>query len=225
VSEPQTTGPSKQEIETGAAVYTEHSLSRYDFLVLGVVSRWIWHCKRKEMLAVYSRNIGEHHLDLGPGTGFFLDRCDHRSAHPRIALVDLNSTVLTEAQKRLRRYAPTTYKRDVLSPFELDGEKFDSVGLNFLLHCLPGSMEHKAQVFDHARVHLLPGGRIFGSTVLAKGVTHSKGARKALEALNQNGTFNNRDDSYSVLDAELARRFRDYRLTIRGSVALFEIST
>lgn len=225
MSEPRTTGPSKQEIETGAAVYTRQSLSRYDFLVLGVVSRWIWHCSRKEILAVYNRNIGERHLDLGPGTGFFLDRCDHRSAHPRIALADLNPTVLAAAQKRLQRYTPTTYQRDVISPFELDGEKFDSVGLNFLLHCLPGGMERKAQVFDHARVHLLPGGRIFGSTVLAGGVNHSKGARKALEALNQNGTFNNRDDSYRMLEAELTRRFHDYRLTVRGSVAVFEIST
>ncbi|OPC84902.1 methyltransferase type 12 [Embleya scabrispora] len=174
------------------------------------------------MLAGYDRNIGARHLDLGPGTGFFLDRCRHRSPRPQIALVDLNPTVLTKASTRLRRFGPDTFERDVLSPFELDGKRFDSAGLNFLLHCLPGGMAHKAKVFDHARAHVVPGGRIFGSTVLATGVAHGKRARKLLGELNEKGTFDNRGDALADLEAELAARFTDYRLTVRGSVALFE---
>ncbi len=27
--------------------------------------------------------------------------------------------------------------------------RFDSIGLNFLLHCLPGTLREKAIVFDH----------------------------------------------------------------------------
>ncbi|MFE5330492.1 class I SAM-dependent methyltransferase [Embleya sp. NPDC056575] len=222
MSEHAEAGPTRDRILAGTATYTRHWLSLYDLVVLGVVCRWVWRCDRAEMLAGYDRNIGARHLDLGPGTGFFLDRCRHRSPSPRIALVDLNPTVLTKASTRLRRFGPDTFERDVLSPFELGGKRFDSAGLNFLLHCLPGGMAHKAKVFDHARAHVVPGGRIFGSTVLATGVAHGKRARKLLDELNEKGTFDNRGDALADLEAELAARFTDYRLTVRGSVALFE---
>ncbi|MEU9336277.1 class I SAM-dependent methyltransferase [Streptomyces sp. NPDC048290] len=227
-------GPTQAQILTGTATYTRQVLSLYDILVLGIICRRVWRCDRAEMLAGYDRNIGERHLDLGPGTGFFLDRCHHRSARPRIALVDLNPVVLRKAAARLRRFEPLAYQRDVLSPFELgeegeragkdghEGEKYDSAGLNFLLHCLPGGMAHKARVFDHVRAHVVPGGRIFGSTVLTEGVPHSGRAYKMLDSLNEKGTFDNRDDSLSGLETELSSRFTDYRLTVRGSVALFE---
>jgi SAM-dependent methyltransferase len=219
VSEP---GPTREQVLAGTATYTRRVLSMYDILVLGYICRRVWRCSRVEMLAGYDHNIGARHLDLGPGTGFFLDRCRHRSARPSLALVDLNPTVLAKAATRLRRFRPDTYERDVLAPFDLDGERFDSAGLNFLLHCLPGGMAHKAKVFDHARAHLRPGGRIFGSTVLSEGVSHTPRARKLLDSLNEKGTFDNRDDSLLGLEAELASRFTDFRVTVRGSVALFE---
>ncbi|WP_225877136.1 class I SAM-dependent methyltransferase [Streptomyces resistomycificus] len=215
-------GPTRDEIFTGTATYTRRVLSMYDVLVLGIICRRVWRCDRSEMLAGYDRNIGERHLDLGPGTGFFLDRCQHRSPRPRIALVDLNPLVLQKASARLRRFRPRTFQRDVLSPFELGEERYESAGLNFLLHCLPGGMKHKAKVFDHVRPHVVPGGRIFGSTVLAEGVPHGKRAYKLLDSLNEKGTFDNRGDSLGGLEAELDSRFTDYRLTVRGSVALFE---
>jgi hypothetical protein len=222
VSDQQEAGPTRDQIFTGTATYTRRVLSMYDVLVLGVICRRVWRCERAEMLAGYDRNIGERHVDLGPGTGFFLDRCRHRTPRPRIALVDLNPLVLKKASARLRRFDPLTFQRDVLSPFELGEERYESAGLNFLLHCLPGGMAHKAKVFDHVRAHVVPGGRIFGSTVLADGVPHSKRAHKLLDSLNEKGTFDNRGDSLSGLDAELAARFTDYRLTVKGSVALFE---
>nr|CAJ42328.1 O-methyl transferase [Streptomyces steffisburgensis] len=222
MSDQRETGPTQDQILTGTATYTRRVLSLYDTLVLGVVCRRVWQCDRAEMLAGYDRNIAERHVDLGPGTGFFLDRCRHRTPRPRIALVDLNPLVLKKAATRLRRFAPATYQRDVLSPFELGGERYESAGLNFLLHCLPGGMAHKARVFDHVRAHVVPGGRIFGSTVLAEGVPHGKRAYKLLDSLNEKGTFDNRGDTLSGLEAELDARFTEYRLTVRGSVALFE---
>nr|AHA82007.1 Arm1 [uncultured bacterium] len=221
MSEQVDTGPTREEVRAGAAVYTHEWLSEYDAVVLDRICRRVWHCDQAEMLAMYDRNIGGRHLDLGPGTGYFLDHCRHSSPRPRIALVDLNPAVLSEAANRLRRFQPVAFERDVLSPFDLDGERFDSAGLNFLLHCLPGGMAHKAKAFDHARAHVVPGGRVFGSTVLAEGVRHSKEAYRLLDTLNENGTFDNRGDSLRGLETELASRFTDYQLTVRGSVALF----
>lgn len=214
--------PARGKVLAGSAVYTSGWLSEYDEQVLDKICLEVWRCDRAELLTGYDRNIGERHLDLGPGTGFFLDNCRHRCTRPRIALVDLNPTVLAEASERLRRFGPVTVECDVLSPFELGGERFDSAGLNFLLHCLPGGPAHKARVFDHARAHVVPGGRIFGSTVLADGVDHSPEAHELLGRLNAMGAFDNHDDSFDALDAELANRFEDYRIVLRGSVAIFE---
>lgn len=214
--------PTRDAVLAGTAVYTRQWLSDYDAIVLDKLCAQVWRCDRSVMLSWYDRNIGERHLDLGPGTGFFLDRCHHRTPLPRIALVDLNPVVLAEASARLRRFAPAVFERDVLAPFDVDGEQFDSAGLNFLLHCLPGGMAHKARAFDHVMPHVKPGGRVFGSTVLTSGVTHTEAARGLLDELNGKGTFDNREDSLADLDSELAERFDDYRLVVHGSVALFE---
>ncbi|SCG58485.1 class I SAM-dependent methyltransferase [Micromonospora halophytica] len=217
------TSPTRGDVLAGTAVYDQEWLSQYDNVVLDRICRRIWLCDSAEMVRLYDRNIGERHLDLGPGTGFFLDSCRQRSPRPRIALVDLNPTVLAQSAARLRRFQPAVFERDVLSPFALDGEQFDSVGMNFLLHCLPGGMRHKARVFDHARAHVVPGGRIFGSTVPGTGVPHSSEALRLLETLNEKRTFDNEGDSLRGLEAELASRFTDYEVTVRGSVALFEV--
>ncbi|WP_206539181.1 hypothetical protein, partial [Nocardiopsis gilva] len=45
---------------------------------------------------------------------------------------------------------------------------------------------------------------------------------KALESLNEDRTMSNAEDSREQLHGELGRRFTDYRVTVQGSVALFE---
>jgi hypothetical protein len=113
-----------------------------------------------------------------------------------------------------------------MAPLELGEDfRFESVALNMLLHCLPGDMRHKATVFDHVLPYVAPGGRIFGSTVLAKGVRHGRLAPKALEILNKgDGPMSNLNDSLEDLESEIADRFTDYRLAVRGSIALFDIT-
>lgn len=97
--------------------------------------------------------------------------------------------------------------------------------MNMLIHCLPGTMAHKATVFDHVTPYVEPGGRIFGSTVLAEGVRHGRLAPKALKNLNDaKGPMNNLDDSLADLEAEIAGRFEDFRIAVRGSMALFDIT-
>lgn len=214
--------PGQEEVHAGAADYNRRVLAAYDLWVLGLVCSFVWRCPKKTMLRLYDRNIGARHLDLGPGTGFFLDRCWYPTEKPELTLVDLNNDVLRKNGGRLDRYHPTLLRRDVLQPLDLGDAQFDSVGMNFLLHCLPGSVAHKATVFDHVLPYLRPGGRIFGSTVLAHGVSHGKLAPKALESLNDDNVMNNRTDSLDQLDAELVARFTDYRIRVHGSVALFE---
>lgn len=217
--------PTSDQVRAGAEVYTRRVLAWYDVFVLGFVCPVVWHCHRREMMRAYNRNVGRRHLDLGPGTGFFLDRCVFPTDRPRLALIDLNDDVLRRTAARVARYRPTSYRRDVLQPLDLGSARFDSVGMNFLLHCLPGGFPHKAAVLDHVLPYVVPGGRIFGSTVLARGVSHGRLAPKALESLNNDETMHNADDSLDQLDAALASRFTNYRLTDRGSVGFFEVTT
>jgi len=212
------------EVLAGAAPYTSRILSTYDLWVLGLVCPVVWNCPRDEMLRLYQRSAGARHLDLGPGTGWFLERTVFPTLTPQVTLLDLNEGVLRKAGARIAHLQPRLLKRDVLAPLDLGDVRFDSVAMNFLLHCLPGGMAHKATVFDHVRPYVAPGGRIFGSTVLAHGVPHGKLAPKALRNLNDaNGPMNNADDSLDQLRDEVLSRFPDARIAVRGSVALFDI--
>ncbi|GLZ37781.1 class I SAM-dependent methyltransferase [Actinokineospora sp. NBRC 105648] len=217
--------PNADEVLAGAAVYSKRPiLAAYDLWVLGFVCSRVWHCPNVHMRRLYDRNVDARHLDLGPGTGFFLDKARFPGGDPALVLLDLNADALRRTGARLARYRPQAYQRDVLKPLDLGAARFGSVGLNFLLHCMPGGMAHKAVVFDTVLPYVEPGGRIFGSTVLSHGVQHGKLAPKALESLNGDGVMNNADDSFEQLDAELAKRFPRYRLWAQGSVGLFEIT-
>ncbi|MDW6058812.1 class I SAM-dependent methyltransferase [Streptomyces sp. FXJ1.4098] len=94
------------EAAAAAAVYSRPLLALYDTLILGAVCRAVWRCPPEEMLALYDRHVSDRHLDIGPGTGYFLDRCRFPTRLPQITLVDLNPTVLATAQRRIARYGP-----------------------------------------------------------------------------------------------------------------------
>ncbi|ADB34842.1 Methyltransferase type 12 [Kribbella flavida DSM 17836] len=216
------TPPDEADVRAGAAQYSTAMLRWYDLAVLEVNCRLLWRCPPRTMLELYQRNIGARHLDLGPGTGYFLDRCTFGVRRPQLTLLDLNPDVLTTAAHRLRRYNPTTHLRNVLEPLALGDNRFDSAGLNMVLHCIPGPISAKAGVFDRIIPYLEPGARIFGSTILDVGVPHSPAARVALHLLNRQGVFHNTSDTLSDLDQALAQRFATYRIELHGAMALFQ---
>jgi SAM-dependent methyltransferase len=213
------------EVVAGQAVYNRATLAAYDIGVLGLSCRLLWRCPKAEMLAGYDRNIGSHHLELGVGTGYFLDRCRFPGPRPRVTLVDLNPTVLKVAAARIARYQPQVIQANVLEPLPVSTGAFDSVGMNFLLHCLPGDWRAKGEVFTNAATALRPGGRLFGSTILADGVTTTAPARAFMRLYNSRGIFHNADDDLPGLREQLASRFAVHRLTVRGCVGLFEAGT
>lgn len=140
----------KKQVAAGHAVYTKRTLAVYDFLVLGISNRYIWKCPTRRLEEHYSRHITSNHLDVGVGTGYFLSRCRFPSQPPRIALMDLNVEALEFASRRIERHRPEKYCRSVLEPISIDSLKFDSVGINYVLHCVPGPVESKAVAFDHS---------------------------------------------------------------------------
>lgn len=210
-----------ERVAAGQAVYTKRVLSAYDFVVLGVSNRFLWKCPTQRLEEHYNKHITANHLDVGVGTGYFLDRCRFPSQSPRIALMDLNQNALEFASHRIARYGPETYCRNVLEPISINAAKFDSVGINYLLHCLPGSIESKALSFDHLKALMNPNAVLFGSTLLQGGVPRSWLAKRLMKAYNKKGIFSNQHDDLDGLKRALTQRFSKVSVDVVGCAALF----
>jgi 2-polyprenyl-3-methyl-5-hydroxy-6-metoxy-1,4-benzoquinol methylase len=169
----------------------------------------------------YNKHATANHLDVGVGTGYFLEHCRFPSQAPRIGLMDLNQNTLDFASQRIAQYKPETYLHNVLEPISINPAKFDSVGINYLLHCVPGSLESKAVVFDHLKALMNPNAVLFGSTLLQGGVPRNWFAKRLMDVYNMKGIFSNQHDSLDGLKQALDRRFRDVSIEIIGCAALF----
>jgi hypothetical protein len=211
----------RDEVNAGQAVYTRRALAVYDFVVLGVSNRFVWKCPTPRLVAHYNRHITANHLDVGVGTGYFLDRCQFPSPAPRVALMDLNLNTLEFAAQRIARYKPATYQRNVLEAISLDDAPFDSVGMGYLLHCLPGSIQSKAIVFDHVKTLMRPSAVVFGATLLQGGVRRGWLAQRLMALYNRKGIFTNERDDLSGLEQALGTRFRDVSVEVAGCAAIF----
>ena len=210
-----------KQVEAGQAVYTWPFLRVYDFAVLGVSNRFVWKCPTQRLLDHYNQHVTANHLDVGVGSGYFLDKCRFPSLAPRIALMDLNENALNFTSRRIARYEPTTYRHNVLEPISLAATKFDSVGINYLLHCVPGSMESKGVSFDYLKALMNPNATLFGSTLLQADVRGDWLAKRLMALYNSKGIFSNRNDDLDGLTAALSQRFREVSVGVIGCVALF----
>jgi len=205
----------------GQAGYTSIGLKAYDLVVYKFTGPVLWRCTQKQALELYDEQVSARHLDVGVATGALIDRATFPVPEPDITLMDLNPKSLAFAAGRLRRYSPKTHQANVLEPWGLPPQRFESVGMMNILHCVPGTIREKAVAFDHAREVLIPGGTLFGSTVLGKGVKHTRLSNFGMRRLNRKGVFSNLDDSLEDLEAALASRFSSHQVRVQGTIALF----
>ncbi len=210
-----------QRVALGYAVYTPATLRVYDAFVLGFCNRFIWHCQSRELLALYQRNVSDRHLDVGVGTGYFLDRTQFPTSRPAITLLDANRACLHMASRRIARYAPHVVEASILDPLPAIGP-FSSIGLCSILHCLPGNIPSKAIVFDRLKAVLAPTGRIFGATIVQGSAPRSLAAQVLLNFYNAKGVVTNAHDRVEDLESELRSRFCEVKVRTQGSFALFE---
>jgi SAM-dependent methyltransferase len=210
-----------EQIEAGQAAYSPTVLRLYDWYVLGLSNHLLWRCPTSALRQLYDRNVSARHLDIGVGTGYFLDKTKWPVADPSITLVDLNANSLAAASRRIARYAPETVVANALEPLPLSGS-FSSAALCYLLHCMPGAIPEKAVAFDHLRPLLKPGARMFGATILQGSLPRSRAAQALMNLYNRKGIFSNAADTVEDLDSALRARFTDVKVEILGVVALFE---
>lgn len=207
-------------IHAGQAVYTNSALSLYDLLMHGISNHLVWRCPTKLLRHHFRKHVTLNHLDVGVGTGYFLDHCLLEQKR-RLALLDLNNNSLEKTAERIKRFKPEVYQANILAPLTLPCRQFDSISINYLFHCLPGSIHEKAAALDNLKKYLQPDGKIFGSTILSHGIDCNFAARKLMSIYNSKGIFSNTKDHLKGLRQELEQRFTNVEIEVKGCVAIF----
>jgi hypothetical protein len=202
------------------AVYTPAMLTVYDLVVHGLSNHLAWGCPTRRLLELYRANLSANHLEAGIGTGFFLDRANG-AKFDRLVLLDINQNCLDRASRRLARFDPSLRQANLLAPIPPSHEPFDSIGLTYVLHCLPGRLSEKLAAIDYLRPLMRERAVLFGATILGRGIAPNGAARKLLDLYNAKGVFNNREDDFESLSEGLRRRFGLVEVERQGCVALF----
>ncbi|PSL02106.1 methyltransferase family protein [Haloactinopolyspora alba] len=211
------------DVRRGAAVYSKRVLGFYDLLVVHLSNTYVWRCHRDRIVELYNQNVRTRHLDVGPGTGWYLARA-RMPPDATITLMDLNANSLASASARLADSGPDTLVADVLEPLPDDVGPFDSIGANYVFHCVPGAWADKGAAFGHLAARLAPEGVLFGGTILARGVRHNAAGRRLMSVYNNKGIFHNGDDDAHGLERALRPHFTDVTVDVVGTVALFRAS-
>jgi SAM-dependent methyltransferase len=205
----------------GAAVYSKALLAIYDLYVLGLSNSYIWRCKTRKLLDLYNKNVSDRHLDIGIGTGYYLDKCKFPSATPNVTLGDLNANCLYKVSQRIKRYRPAQISMDIFDTRTYPSGTFDSLGINYLFHCLMSPVDKKLEIFQHLRPLLREGGVLFGSTILGDTAPHSVVGRYLMKVYNEKGIFSNKEDDVAGLQLALMRSFGNCEIEVHGCVAVF----
>ncbi len=206
----------------GQRDYNALLLKAYDPLVLGPIARFVWRCPSSRLLEQYRQHIRDRHLDVGPGTGYFLEHAGLPDGS-RVTILDPNRNVLRHVSLRLRSLDVTAVEADVLKPLPVEGP-FDSAALHLVIHCLPGPLSRKAVAVANVAEVLAPTGILFGASVIGRSGQHSFAARRFLSAFNRQGGFDNLGDTEDGLREILAASFQDVELETIGSAAVFAAS-
>lgn len=212
--------PDAAAIAAAHAIYTPFMLSFYDRLVHGLSNRFAWRCPTERMVGLYRDNLSSRHIEAGVGTGFFIDRANPQGFE-ELTLLDINRHCLARSAQRLARYHPLLCETNLLAPIASELEPADSVGLTYVLHCLPGSMAEKLTAIDQLRPVMSKGAVLFGATILGRGIEPNAAARSLLRLYNAKGVFNNLDDDLAGLTEGLKSRFGEVDIETSGCVALF----
>lgn len=214
--------PDDRDVRASTAIYSRAVLSMYDVLVLSLTNTFLWRCPSDRILDLYDRHVSHNHLDVGVGTGYFLDRCVFPSLQPQITLFDLSVASLEATTRRIARYHPTAHVVNLLGAEAWPQiAPVDSIGVNYVLHCLPASIAEKEVVIRRLASYLAEGGVLFGATLMGQGVERSRMARALMRFYNSKKIFTNVDDSPAAIEGIFSRVFQRYHLRVVGCAVFF----
>jgi ubiquinone/menaquinone biosynthesis C-methylase UbiE len=209
------------DINKGHAIYTPMILRIYDLWVLDISNTWIWRCPKNVIKDQFNQYTTPNHLDIGVGTGYYLKQY-RWPAKAQLSLMDLNPNCLNVTKNSLQDLSPKVYLHDIFQPSEMLLHQFDSISMNYLLHCLPGNMQTKSTAIANAVSMLTPGGVLFGATILADAHLHTSLSRSLCAFYNKKGIFSNDKDTLETLHRVLEQHLINVEIKVVGCVALFK---
>ncbi|KAI9792882.1 MAG: hypothetical protein M1833_000994 [Piccolia ochrophora] len=209
------------DTEPGAAIYSRWLLAIYDLWVLGFVNSFIWRCSTKRtLLPFFRKNVRKHHLDIGVGTGYYLKHANI-PADVNVTLADLNANTLVAAKEQLGRPDAETWLHDITKPLPTK-DKFDSISMFYLLHCMPPPTSSKTAIFSHLKFNMASDGVLYGATILGEGVKHNLMGKALKAMLNRKGVFGNTHDTEAEFVDALKENFNIVHSQVVGAILLFK---
>ena len=202
------------------------NIQHYDHIVNRINCLYAWKCSENYIINHYRSNISSYHLEIGPGTGYFLKRHNLRKnlSIQQLTLLDINENILDYSKKHLKNdydHDIQTLHYDIFSKKIPEHIKFNSVGINYVLHCIPGNLQHNIDILINNLGN--NGYNLFGATVICDPLYMNPIAEYELMLLNSLGIFNNRNDTYDQFNEYLINNNIRHNIVKRGYVTIFNI--
>ena len=152
----------------------------------------------KNIFNQYNKYLGRNHLEIGPGSGYFLKNKNINN----LTLIDINQDILNYSYNNLisNNYEIKIKNHNIFNQELKLNSEFDSVGLNYVLHCIPGRIENNIDSIinnlKNKNDYIL-----FGSSVLNDVNLQTRLSKLELIYLNKNKVFHNTNDySYNLIN-------------------------
>jgi ubiquinone/menaquinone biosynthesis C-methylase UbiE len=229
VNSEDSSGPFQPKYSGGYEIYRKSVLRHYDWLVHGVSNALVWRVPTRKIHRLYQQNLSDSHLEIGVGTGKFLVKHGSKDSNSRLVIADASHDCLEWTSERLQKKqipldAIVQVNFGSAQSIEIDlGRRFQSVGLNYVLHCLPG-IQAKQRALEFIKFHLMPEGVLFGTTLIGVPPSHYLPARWLEKKYQKLGVFSNQEDSICSIAQLLAEHFDEVSCVPRGRAIFFRTS-
>lgn len=210
-----------KDTRMGQFFFTTMSHWLYDTLLYKVITGTIWQTPLESLLDNYVDHIADEHLEVGVGSGYLLSRTLCAEGSKRLVLLDLNQRCLAKSEALLSELSPCAVRHNILEPLPNELAGFGSVGMNYVLHCIPGSFSTNHRIFENLHRVLRDGGVLFGATLVRTPIQQTASAWLLMRLLAVMGIFHNSDHLQSELELSLEGLFKQVSVTQLGSGLLF----
>ncbi|KAF9887535.1 hypothetical protein FE257_010113 [Aspergillus nanangensis] len=205
--------------QRSTAYYETWTLDTYDLWVLGFINTFGWRCgTKKHLLPAFRASVRPNHMDIGVGTGYYLKHVDFPGS---LTLCDLSRSALEMARSRSGRDDVQLIHCDITQELPTD-EKYQSISMFYLLHCLPGPITNKTAVIHRVTSNLTTDGILAGATILGRGVKDGWVGKLWRRHVNRRGHLDNNDDDAESFISALNDNFEHVETEIVGAVLIFK---
>ena len=201
--------------------------------------KYVWRYSREDQLLAYQSSMAnsKNHLEIGTVSVWLPIMASKDLSSTRYCLLDIDqSAVISAKQHMINAGVPSNHiqsiQGDALQIDKLslpNDQPFDSVAISYVLHCIPGSLNHKLPLIldGLSRLDSVNENTIFfGSTITYPDINddasiEDKIGLHSMHLLQRVGIFNNGQDKHSDFDKIFSNYFNEYEIEKTGFVSSF----